>query len=774
MTDRRPFSSVLSAFLGLMIASIGLNLRSLGDTIVLKNGVVYHGVVDKDNTLVWVYDGLKRVALRTTKIARTESDASLRNPEMFQIKQPLVVHAGAMPKEVIRVEAGLWNDRGRRTFAYEGARIGKPIRMEQAIIDLGPRLSRFRGVDGFWLGQLSTSQIPREVVLGILGKVDQQDRNERVRVGRFLIQAEWYAEARAELEQILKDFPDDTDLRDRVTVVRDSIAELEGERARSDSDRARLSRQFRKAADLLASIPAKEVSSELLEKVREAQRAEDAQTAADDGTASDLRTLAEQVGQSSWNEPVDEVLKAMKEAPDAVRDRLLAWRKSKLETPPSTEAQFALAMSGYVVGSDAAIQDLKATASLWKLRGLIAGYLASREDAKRSELLGEIDAEAKSGGEATAEGLGLIDTATRLARLSRPPLHDDSYLDAKAPRAHRVLDDQNAAPTDYLVAVPPEYHPLRRYPAVVALHDGTGPSSAVAWWAAEAARRGFIVVAPEYRLQGQRAEYGYSTSEHAAVVLALRDAKRHYSIDDDRVFLGGQLVGGNMAWDFGLAHPDLFAGVVVISGLPFKYVGKYLANARSTKLPLYVALGDLAPAGNELVFQQILKPMITDLALDAIYLEYHQRGLEDFPEEAPGALEWMESRTRAPNPKSFEVVSARESDVRFYGLVVREFDPDRTTAPGAVDPFGKNLKPATLGMRSSTVSNSLMLTLNGVRKMDIWVSPDLLDFKRRMEIKINGKTFVKGMGKPDIQAFLEDLRVRGDRGQIYWLKVPAG
>ena len=41
---------------------------------------------------------------------------------------------------------------------------------------------------------------------------------------------------------------------------------------------------------------------------------------------------------------------------------------------------------------------------------------------------------------------------------------------------HRVVDDENAEPTEYAVLLPPEYHPLRSYPAVVALHDGHGPA----------------------------------------------------------------------------------------------------------------------------------------------------------------------------------------------------------------------------------------------------------------------------------------------------------
>src|SRR4051794_2052856 len=159
-----------------LVASLTAAVTTVpADTVVLKNGVVYRGTVDRDKPLLWVYDGLKRVVLRDSKVARIDSDASLRNLEVFRIEQPLVVHGGAMPKEVIRVEAGPWNDRGRRAFAYEGSRQGRLVRMEQAIIELGPHMAKVRGVDGFWTGQVATSQIPREVVLGILAKVDRRD-----------------------------------------------------------------------------------------------------------------------------------------------------------------------------------------------------------------------------------------------------------------------------------------------------------------------------------------------------------------------------------------------------------------------------------------------------------------------------------------------------------------------------------------------------------------------------------------------------------------------
>jgi acetyl esterase/lipase len=770
MLRSRRLAPVPVAALAVAAALTGFAPGARGDTVVLKNGIAYRGVVDRDKPLLWVYDGLKRVVLRDSKVARIDSDASFRNLEVFRLEQPLVVHAGSMPKEVVSVSAQPWNDRGRRTFTYEGSRLGKFIRMEQAIIEMGPHLVKIRGVDGFWQGQLATSQVPREVILAILAKVEQKDKNERIRVARFLIQAEWYAEARAEFERLVKDFPDDADLRDRIAAARASVVQLEAVQTKATIDRCRQAQQPRAASALLKTFPSKEIAADLFSQVGELQRNDEAQAAADKDLAEELRTLADRLSKSTqtdWKKPMLEALEALKDAPDAVRDRFVAWQKAKAEGGKSDDALFALAMSGYVVGADAAVDDLKTATTLWAMRDRAHEYLSSSDGATRANLLEQLEA-ASLPGDPAQVALKRLDTVTRLAVRMPPPLQDKKVGPAtKGPTIHRVRDDQNDQPTEYAVSLPPEYHPLRTYPTVVALHDGSGTPAAIAWWSAEAAKRGYIVVAPEYKLPGQGNEYLYSTSEHAAVELALRDAKRRYAIDSDRVFVGGQLVGANMAWDFGLAHPDLFAGVVVISGLPFKFVNRYLPHTE--RLPLYVALGDLAPAANEVVFAGILKPLIAK-AYDVTYLEYHGRGLEDLPEEAPAVFDWMDRRRRDPYPKAFDVVTARPSDNRFFGVVIHEFQPGRTTAPAAVEPFGKNLNPASLKVTTSSSSNLLRLQTSGLKSFDVWVSPKVLDFSKKLEIRVNG-TSRKGQAKPELDSLLEDLRLRGDRQQIYWMKT---
>ena len=753
------------------------------DTVVLKNGTVYRGTVDRDETIVWIYDGLKRVVVRNSKVAKIQPDASLNNFEIFKVVQPITVHSGSMPKEVVRTLADTWSDRGRRRFEYEGSKLGKIIRMEQAIYELGPYLCAIRGIDKFWKSQVATSQVPKEIVLAILAKVDRSVESERFRVARFLIQAEWFDDAVKELDFLVEKFPEDEHLKERVDPIRASIVQLQSTRTKAEIDRAKGAKQPKLMESLIKSIALDKVSPELADVVGEIDRALTAQKEADKATIDDLNTLSKKVPADvfkGWKGRFEELLKGMNEVPDVARDALTPWRTAAFEGGKPPEEEFALALSAFVAGSDGAVHTLDEAKALWDLRDLIQTYLNSPRESTRLETLSMIESTNLKPGDAEPDPVKKLETLTRLIQRMPPPVAatpkkkeegKTEPLGDETVFSHKVFEEGNEVPTDYTVALPPEYHPLRSYPAILALHDGTGPKQAIAWWKEEAARRGYIVIAPEYLEPGQTAEYRYTSSEHAAAILALRDAKRRYSIDSDRVFVGGQFVGANMAWDFGLSHPDLVAGTVVISGMPFKYVNRYLGHTEL--VPLYVTLADLAPAANEVVFGVILKPLIAK-ALDVTYTEYLKRGPEAFPEEAPAVFDWMDRRRRVPYPKGFEVVSARPGDNRFFGAVVQEYDEKRMANPEAVDGFGKGLNPATIKFKSSVMSNLVEFNTSGVQKVDVWLSPTIVDFNKRLEVRINRKAWFKGLAKPDVGMFLEDLRIRGDRQQLYWLKVTAG
>jgi pimeloyl-ACP methyl ester carboxylesterase len=807
----------------------------------MKNGIVYRalGNPDKDETILFIWDGLRRIVVRDTKVARITPDSSFRTGEHFRLVQPLTVHAGQMPKEALRVEAEPWNEKGRRAFRYVGSNLGKPVAMEQAIIELGPHLSRIRGVDGFWQGQVATNQIPREIVTSLLGRVDQSDEAERERVVRFFIDAGWYPEAKQEIDRLIADFPK-SDLAERAGNARIFVVQAEAGERRAEIEVRRRAQQPKKVRELLSSFTESEIGTELLNEVRELIQQDDRQQAADQALARQIRSLADRLPESArafWKGPIREVLRGLETAPDAVRVRL---KGSALTGQPaassSDEAAFARLLSAFVVGPDDAVDNLAAAETLWKARGLVHNYLANPDYQERTDLLhqlDELDWPARSGRDRSPK-TAKFEWVSRLVPLMPPPLQTPSPAEdastatlesrekvedknrekdqasrteepksqsdgdgsakkneaaaagagetepaAKAnqpgedgqTRMHQVSDDSNVEPTEYLVRIPPEYNALRRYPAVVLLHNGQGPRTVADRWAEEAARRGYILIAPEYNIPGESKDYRYTPSEHAAVELSLRDARRRYAIDSDRVFVAGSLSGGDMAWDYGLAHPDLFAGAIVFSGLPARYVPRYLPHHEH--LPLLLAIGELAPASTELVFGRYIRPLILK-SWDVTYVEYNHRGLEDFPEEIPAAFEWMGPHRRDPFPKTFEIATARESDNRFFGVVIQEFTQGRTTAPEAVEVLGQNLNPATIKFRSTSLSNLVRIQASGVRRLDVWLGPEVVDFHRRLEIRVNDRTYFKGEPELDLETMLEDLRLRGDRQQIYWLKVPIG
>src|SRR4051794_16499226 len=78
MEGSRRFQAPAIARVAALAALLGLGLaadEARADTVVLKNGTVLKGAVDRDNTLIYVSDNLKRVIFYNSKVARIDSDS---------------------------------------------------------------------------------------------------------------------------------------------------------------------------------------------------------------------------------------------------------------------------------------------------------------------------------------------------------------------------------------------------------------------------------------------------------------------------------------------------------------------------------------------------------------------------------------------------------------------------------------------------------------------------------------------------------------------------
>ena len=202
----------------------------------------------------------------------------------------------------------------------------------------------------------------------------------------------------------------------------------------------------------------------------------------------------------------------------------------------------------------------------------------------------------------------------------------------------------------YLVQVPLEYDPLRHYPTIVTLADaGVTPEQMLDFWSGpadkdkggdrlgQATRHGYIVIAVDWQSTHQFT-YDYSAREHHAVLGALRDACRRFSIDIDRVFLSGHGIGGDAAWDIAIAHPDLWAGVI-----PIVRRGRQIRRPLRDECPLreLVRVGGRTRRRQNGPQRPRARSLHATPTRDVTVVEYQGRGYEPFGDEIQRLFEWM-------------------------------------------------------------------------------------------------------------------------------------
>jgi pimeloyl-ACP methyl ester carboxylesterase len=329
----------------------------------------------------------------------------------------------------------------------------------------------------------------------------------------------------------------------------------------------------------------------------------------------------------------------------------------------------------------------------------------------------------------------------------------------------------------YVIQLPPEYDPLRHYPTIVTLSDaGATSDQMLDFWAGprnkamsgerlgQATRHGYIVIAVNWR-QPHQFTYDYSAREHHAVLGAVRDACRRFAVDTDRIFLAGHGMGGDAAWDIAIAHPDFWAGVIPISAVADRFVGRYAKNA--PYVAWYVVLGELdgdKMARNARELDRYLKPLT-----DATVVEYLGRGYEPFGDEIQRWFDWM-GRRRRTLPKEIEYVTMRPWD-NFFWWVEVEGMPERSMVAPASWPPTRGVRPFQFD--GKVLANNRLTVTARVEKATVWLSPELVDFNEQLVVEVNNRAISPRdrFVRPDLNVLLEDARSRADRQHPFWAKL---
>jgi hypothetical protein len=255
---------------------------------------------------------------------------------------------------------------------------------------------------------------------------------------------------------------------------------------------------------------------------------------------------------------------------------------------------------------------------------------------------------------------------------------------------------------------------------------------------------------------------------------ALRDAVRHFTVDNDRVYLLGVGDGANMAMDVGMSHPDLFAGVIPMGPIP-KWLGffdNYWSNAQ--KLPFYVVGGDMVPEALKSLRSIYEKWMMR--GYPSLWAVYKGRGVEWFASEVPTLFDWMGRKTRvspAAVLKLDNTIAAREpwkmlreTDNRFYWL---QADSLRLGKLGGA--------PVPAHMQADIKGNNLIdVQCFHVKQLTLWLSSDLIDWTKPVRVQINQSLAPNyprqgKMMEPNLEILLEDYYTRGDRRMLFLNKL---
>jgi len=254
-------------------------------------------------------------------------------------------------------------------------------------------------------------------------------------------------------------------------------------------------------------------------------------------------------------------------------------------------------------------------------------------------------------------------------------------------------DEVDGSPQYCRAYLPVNYDPAKKWPLVIQMHGYNGANPVyVRWWAADSRHpgidtefsnhQGVIYMEPHGR--GNVQYLGMGDSD---VVHAIAEAKRLFNVDNDRVYLTGDSMGGWGTWNVSTRHPDLFAAIAPVFGgvdyhssmseedlaklLP---LDRFLNEKQSSwamadgllNVPIFVHHGDADQAVN-VDWSRWGVRLLQRWGYDVRYQEFPGR-IHEALESQNGnmSIEWFLQHRRNLNPRHVRIRSAELRNAKAY------------------------------------------------------------------------------------------------------------
>ena len=313
----------------------------------------------------------------------------------------------------------------------------------------------------------------------------------------------------------------------------------------------------------------------------------------------------------------------------------------------------------------------------------------------------------------------------------------------------------------YGVVVPDSYDPALSYPVEFLLHGGVSRpewDAGVAWW-----RSGYENLQQEDRIivvpASWREAFWWHDNQADNLPAILREVKRRYNVDDNRVTMSGVSDGGTGAYFFAFKQPGEWAAFLPWIGHPGVLrnpaggVNYRLYFENLTAKPLYIVNGELDrlyPAASMQSFIAVLE----EAGVEHVFRVIEGGGHDTrwLPEETPAMEQFKSDNPRDPFPERLEWVADR----------VDRYNRNHWLR---IDAMASPEFPAVVKVERE--GNHFAVEATAVAGFTLLLNPEEVDFSEPVTVVVNGAVVHTETVAESAATLLGSARASLDRSMLY-------
>lgn len=366
----------------------------------------------------------------------------------------------------------------------------------------------------------------------------------------------------------------------------------------------------------------------------------------------------------------------------------------------------------------------------------------------------------------------------------------------------------NSATTSYFIHLPKNYQPEKKYALLFFLHGAVKNNALTDYQFANGNLDGWNRYYTQYADQNDvilvfpkgSKQYNWMAPDNGFFMVPemLKQIKKAINIDDNKVFISGHSNGATGSFSYLMKQPTPFAGFYGFNTYPKVFSGgTFVENAKNRSFINFSTDEDYyyPPNAND-DFTQLMKNISAD------YKDYRYNGFPhwfpQFDESEPAykiLFDDVMLRKRNPFPKQIawefddekyntidwisniklDTVNSYQKNKELNFKITKwlEYDTKDSLQTKIVNKNAFDFPRKSAKIKAEFHDNTFRLETSNISSLSINISPEMVDFKKRIKIYINGKLYFKNKVKYHREFMLKNFENNHDREQVWvnWVEI---